>query len=192
MSSLLPFIPVINTVPIMMIHGTWIDPRLDCGILLLGCSPYSHRARWSQSHILFYLRDKNDRQVPPETCSLCPVSKSGNRKTIWKYNAFFHLLAEHSTSRQRPPEVPPQFWIDTLIQHAEEQALGITTDETDRFRAENTIPGSDDIDMWAQGSGGGVTPSGSPEKQPRERSGTQSTTGSDSNTVAFDSIHTHL
>ncbi|KAJ7354199.1 hypothetical protein DFH08DRAFT_646461, partial [Mycena albidolilacea] len=154
-------------------------------------------------HILFYLRDKNDRQVPPETaigaepcgwcglegqchtqlrhqkkstvqiksncpyhyakmmyksaatfslatpcrnvplqCSLFSVSKSGNRKTIWKYNAFFHLLAEHSTSRQQPPEVPPQFWIDTLIQHAEEQALGITADETDRFRAENTIPGS--------------------------------------------------
>ncbi|KAJ7213693.1 hypothetical protein C8J57DRAFT_981491, partial [Mycena rebaudengoi] len=61
----------------------------------------------------------------PLQCPLCPLSKSGNRKTIWKYNAFFHLLADHSTSGQRPPEVPPQFWIDMIIRHAEEQALGI-------------------------------------------------------------------
>jgi hypothetical protein len=108
----------------------------------------------------------------PLQCSLCPVSKSGNRQTIWKYNAFFHLLAEHSTSGQRPPEVPPQFWIDTLIRHAEEQALGITADETDRFWAENinAIPGSDDIDIWARE---GEIPRATPEKRATDRSGTQ-------------------
>ncbi|KAJ7608465.1 hypothetical protein DFH06DRAFT_1017692 [Mycena polygramma] len=116
----------------------------------------------------------------PLQCPLCPLSKSGNRKTIWKYNAFFHLLTEHSPSGQRPPEVPPQFWLDTQIRHREEQAMGITAEETDRFRAENTIPGSDDIDRWAKGSDADQTPQGSPEKRPRERSGTHSTTGSDS------------
>ncbi|KAJ7772550.1 hypothetical protein DFH07DRAFT_993164 [Mycena maculata] len=124
----------------------------------------------------------------PLQCPLCPVSKSGNRKTIWKYNAFFHLLAEHSTSGQRPPEVPPQFWIDTLIRHAEEQALGITADETDRFWAENTIPGSDDINRWVQESDNNKTPHGSPEKRQRERSGTQSTTGSDSHVGNFETV----
>ncbi|KAJ7032090.1 hypothetical protein C8F04DRAFT_1185331 [Mycena alexandri] len=121
----------------------------------------------------------------PLQCTLCPISKSGNSKTIWKYNAFFHLLAEHSTSAQRPPEVPPQFWIDTLIRHVEEQAMGILPAETDRFRAENTIPGSDDIDRWAQDG----TPHGSPEKRPRERSGTQSTTGSDSHVAKQGRLH---
>ncbi|KAJ7099638.1 hypothetical protein C8R43DRAFT_964190 [Mycena crocata] len=122
----------------------------------------------------------------PLQCSLCPISKSGNQKTIWKYNAFFHLIAEHSTSGQRPPEVPPQFWIDTLIRHAEEQALGVTVDETDRFQADNTIPGSDDIDMWAKQLDGTETPRGSPEKRPRDRSGTQSTTGSDTHKAKQD------
>ncbi|KAJ7273135.1 hypothetical protein C8J57DRAFT_1063442 [Mycena rebaudengoi] len=116
----------------------------------------------------------------PLQCALCPVSKSGNRKTIWKYNAFFHLLAEHSTSGQRPPKIPAQFWIDTLIRHAEEQALGIKPDETDKFCAENEIPGSDDIDRWAQESDHDETPQGSPDKRGRERSGTHSTAGSDS------------
>ncbi|KAJ6526383.1 hypothetical protein B0H19DRAFT_970619 [Mycena capillaripes] len=125
----------------------------------------------------------------PLQCSLCPVSKSGNQKTIWKYNAFFHLLAEHSTSGQRPPEVPPQFWIDTLIRHAEEQALGITVDETDRFRVENAISGSDDIDMWAQEPDSNDTPRGNPEKRPRERSGTESTTGSDSHAAKQSRLH---
>ncbi|KAK6978293.1 hypothetical protein R3P38DRAFT_3119436 [Favolaschia claudopus] len=58
----------------------------------------------------------------PLQCPLCPESTSGNRKTIWKYNSYFHLLAEHSVSGQRPPDVPPQFWIDTWLQHVEEQA----------------------------------------------------------------------
>ncbi|KAJ7882078.1 hypothetical protein B0H14DRAFT_2340142, partial [Mycena olivaceomarginata] len=125
----------------------------------------------------------------PLQCSLCPISKSGNQKTIWKCNSFFHLLAEHSTSGQRPPEVPPQFWIDTLIRHAEEQALGITVDETDRFRVENVIPGSDDIDIWAQGPDNDDTPRGSSEKRSRERSGTQSTTGSDSHIAKQSRLH---
>ncbi|KAK7020913.1 hypothetical protein R3P38DRAFT_3548264 [Favolaschia claudopus] len=106
----------------------------------------------------------------PLQCPLCPISKSGNRKTIWKYNALFHLLAEHSRSGQIPPNLSPQFWVETHIRHIEEQALGITVDETDRFRDENTIPNSDAIDGWEAYPDEVLTPHASPEKKGRERS----------------------
>ncbi|KAJ6533683.1 hypothetical protein B0H19DRAFT_1081098 [Mycena capillaripes] len=77
----------------------------------------------------------------------------------------------------------PRGWLSSAIKDEPPAALGITVDETDRFRVENAIPGSDDIDMWAQEPDSNDTPRESPEKRPRERSGTESTTGSDSYAV---------
>jgi hypothetical protein len=64
--------------------------------------------------------------------------------------------------------------------------MGITADETDRFCAENAIPGSDDINMWAQVN---ENLPASPEKRGRDRAGTQSTTGSDSHTAKQSRLH---
>src|ERR1700677_2019927 len=34
----------------------------------------------------------------PIHCPLCPTFVSGNQQTIWKYNALYHLITEHSNS----------------------------------------------------------------------------------------------
>ncbi|KAJ7198392.1 hypothetical protein C8J57DRAFT_959790, partial [Mycena rebaudengoi] len=50
---------------------------------------------------LNYKKAKNQSNRAPSTnlpihCSLCPVNKlSGEPPTIWKYNAMFHIIAEH-------------------------------------------------------------------------------------------------
>jgi hypothetical protein len=67
-----------------------------------------------------------------------------------------------------------------------EKRVAKQNDETDRFRAENTIPGSDDIDIWAQESDDNKTPHGNPEKRPRERSGA---TNSDSHIAKQSRLH---
>ncbi|KAJ7724109.1 hypothetical protein B0H16DRAFT_1333685 [Mycena metata] len=162
---------------------TQVTPKNSTVQITSNC-PY-HYARMVYKSAATFSKATPCTNVPLQ-CPLCPLSKSGNRKTVWKYNAFFHLLAEHSTSGQRPPDVPPQFYVDTRVRRAEEEALGITTEETDRFRAVNTLPDSDDWDNWlysAPGSAENETPHGSPDKRARERSGTQSTTGSDSHTA---------
>ncbi|KAK6996277.1 hypothetical protein R3P38DRAFT_3329602 [Favolaschia claudopus] len=141
------------------------DPKLSPDTIQITSNCSYHYAK------MMYKAAKTSTEASPCTnvplqCPLCPISKSGNRKTIWKYNAVFHLISEHSTSGKTPPKVPPQFWIETHIRHAEEQALGITDDETSRFRTEYTIPNSDAVDGW------------DPEKKGRERSDTQSTSHS--------------
>ncbi|KAK7043302.1 hypothetical protein R3P38DRAFT_2883489, partial [Favolaschia claudopus] len=59
----------------------------------------------------------------PLQCPLCPESKSGNRKTIWNIILIFTSLLSIQYQVKNPPDVPPQFWIDTWVQHVEEQAL---------------------------------------------------------------------
>jgi hypothetical protein len=107
----------------------------------------------------------------PIYCPLCPKSASGNFRTIWKYNARYHLVSEHSSNSTALPEIPPQFTIDTFIRRQEEKWMGITAQETDDYREEYRIPDSDDIDVLIESQ---------KHQFKRERSGTESTTGSDS------------
>src|ERR1700728_3850554 len=53
----------------------------------------------------------------PIHCPLCLPSFSGNPQTIWKYNAVYHLISEHSNNGVIP-EIPGELM---LIHKTEEE-----------------------------------------------------------------------
>src|ERR1700676_3995633 len=99
----------------------------------------------------------------PIHCSLCPAAVSGDPPTIWKYNALYHLISEHS-SGSTPPSIPGQLLVQMFITKEEEKALGISEHNTVDWRRQNNIPDSDVFEL-------GKT---------RKRSDTVSTSHSDS------------
>jgi hypothetical protein len=52
-------------------------------------------------------------------CILCPTSVSGNPQTIWKYDALYHLITEHSND-DIAPEIPEGLLVKMFI-HKKEQ-----------------------------------------------------------------------
>jgi len=82
----------------------------------------------------------------PIHCPVCPLSFSGNPQTIWKYNALYHLISEHS-SNGIIPEIPGELLVKMFIHKAEEEALGIDQKATERYRRDNQIPDSDGFAM---------------------------------------------
>jgi hypothetical protein len=50
----------------------------------------------------------------PIHCPLCPTSVSGNPQTIWKYNALYHLIIEHSNDGI-VPEIPGELLVKIFI-----------------------------------------------------------------------------
>jgi hypothetical protein len=105
----------------------------------------------------------------PIHCPICPISISETPQTIWKYNALFHLISEHSTGFT-PPKIPRQHLSHMHITKEEEKALGIKEDITDAWREEYNIPGTDSLLEMVQAE----------EMQKRERSDTLPTVLSDS------------
>ena len=77
----------------------------------------------------------------PIHCPLCPPAVSGDPPTIWKYNALYHLISEHS-SRSTPPLIPGQLLVQMFINKEEEQAIGISEQNTVEWRKKNNIPDS--------------------------------------------------
>jgi hypothetical protein len=77
----------------------------------------------------------------PIYCPLCPTAVFGDPPTIWKYNALYHLISEHS-SGSTPPSIPGQLLVQMFITK-EERALGIR---------QNNIPGSDGIQLGPIGA----------------------------------------
>jgi hypothetical protein len=62
----------------------------------------------------------------PICCSLCPADKiSGEPRTIWKYNAMYHSIAEHLT-----PVLLLEFIGTFFVCRSEEEALGIDAAKT--------------------------------------------------------------
>ena len=82
----------------------------------------------------------------PIHCPLCPPSFSGNPQTIWKYNALYHLISEHSNNGIIP-EIPGELLVKMFIHKAEEEALGIDQNATEKYRRDNQIPDSDGFAM---------------------------------------------
>ena len=103
----------------------------------------------------------------PIHCLLCPTSVSGNPQTIWKYNALYHLIIEHSNDGI-VPEIPGELLVKMFIHKQEENALGIGEDSIEKWRRENNIPDSDVLALMMG------------DQQKRGRSDTVSTTLSDS------------
>ena len=98
----------------------------------------------------------------PIHCPLCSNGVSGDPQTIWKYNAIYHLITEHSNG-DTPPTVPGELLVRMFTQKREEKALGIPDGKADQYRLQHRIPDSDAIEELA-----------------RKRSNTVSTTHSDS------------
>ncbi|KAJ7845977.1 hypothetical protein B0H14DRAFT_2357848 [Mycena olivaceomarginata] len=108
----------------------------------------------------------------PIHCSLCPINKvSRQPQTIWKYNAMYHIITEHSLHTNQMPMIPHEFMAELFIRQAEEDALGITEAQTRQWRQDHQIPDSDAIDMLPLSSSP-TTPAASSK---RARAATQST-----------------
>ena len=73
----------------------------------------------------------------PIHCPLCPTAISGDPQTIWKYNALYHLISEHSTGG--PPLIPGELLVQIFITKEEERALGIQERATINWRKETTF-----------------------------------------------------
>ena len=82
----------------------------------------------------------------PIHCPLCPTSVSGDPPTIWKYNALYHLISEHS-SGSTPPSIPGQLLVQMFITKEKEKALGILEHNTVNWRKKNNIPDSDVFEL---------------------------------------------
>jgi hypothetical protein len=81
----------------------------------------------------------------PIHCYLCPTSITGQARTIWKYNAVFHLISEHAGFSGNIPSIPVGMLLDMFIRKAEEKYLGISEEQTIKARYEHKIPGSDGL-----------------------------------------------
>jgi hypothetical protein len=77
---------------------------------------------------------------------LCLTAVSGDPPTMWKYNALYHLISEHS-SGCTPPSIPGQLLVQIFINKEEERALGIPEHNTIDWRRQNNIPDSDGIEL---------------------------------------------
>ena len=82
----------------------------------------------------------------PIHCPLCPQLFSGNPQTIWKYNALYHLISEHSNNGILP-EIPGELLVKIFIHRAEEEALGVDQNATEKYRKDNQTPDSDGFAM---------------------------------------------
>ncbi|KZV79434.1 hypothetical protein EXIGLDRAFT_707060 [Exidia glandulosa HHB12029] len=80
----------------------------------------------------------------PIPCRLCPKSKTGHYRTVWKYNAAVHLAAEHS-DEQYDRQLEASMFISVHISQKEEAAMTIPPDSTAAFRTRMDMPHSDDI-----------------------------------------------
>ena len=79
----------------------------------------------------------------PIHCPVCPLPFSGNPQTIWKYNALYHLISEHSSNGK----IPGELLVKMFIHKAEEEALGIDQKATEMYRRDYHIPDSDGFAM---------------------------------------------
>ena len=77
---------------------------------------------------------------------------SGEPRTVWKYNAIYHLLGEHppdglfDPSSTCLPKVPGAMAVDMFISQKEENWLKVAAPATLKNREIYTLPGSDSIE----------------------------------------------
>ena len=82
----------------------------------------------------------------PNTLSCLSLVTPGNPQTIWKYNALYHLISEHS-SNGIIPEIPGELLVKKLSYKTEEDVWGIYQQATERYRRDNQIPDSNRFAM---------------------------------------------
>lgn len=81
----------------------------------------------------------------PIHCPMCSAALSGQLRTVWKYNAFFHLAAEHGPENGVLPEILPECHVNTFVTSLEERRMGIDAEATSKMRQELKIPDTEGI-----------------------------------------------
>jgi hypothetical protein len=72
---------------------------------------------------------------------------SGQPHTLWKYNALFHFATEHAPVGQKLPAIPPELIVETFITSKEESLMGISQEDTQKWRDDNEIPNTDGLEQ---------------------------------------------
>lgn len=103
-----------------------------------------HYARMQYAAAIKYTTSTPCTNVPIH-CSLCAPLPDSTPRTIWKYNALFHLLSEHPGEDGAMRAVPPKFMVDMHVSRAEERAMKVEDEMTEVWRGEYDVPGSDDV-----------------------------------------------
>jgi hypothetical protein len=106
-------------------------------------------------------------------CPICPPAVSGDARTIWKYNAAYHVLSEHSDADLIA--TAPKFIVEMFIRKEEELKMGIDERQTVLWRDLHRIPDSDAIDVLILEA----EKDSEKEQQKRARGNTASTVRSD-------------
>jgi len=83
----------------------------------------------------------------PIHCPICLPGLSGQPRTLWKYNALFHFATEHAPVGQKLPAIPPELIVETFITSKEESLMGISQEDTQKWRDDNEIPNTDGLEQ---------------------------------------------
>ncbi|KLO09091.1 hypothetical protein SCHPADRAFT_879793 [Schizopora paradoxa] len=81
----------------------------------------------------------------PIHCLMCPLTQSGHPRSVWKYNAVFHVAAEHEDESGSLEDIPVDFLFDMHVKRSEELALGVCDESITQFRDTYNVPASDVI-----------------------------------------------
>lgn len=90
----------------------------------------------------------NDCTNVPIHCPMCPVSKTGAARTIWRYNGVPHARAEHGGD-DSTLSANFEFMHATHVSKEEEARALIDEQTTSRYRAEFGLLQSSDFDIPA-------------------------------------------
>ena len=73
------------------------------------------------------------------------VNPDGTRTTFWKYNIIHHLNTNHLTDTGERAPLPLELIVTSHITREEELKMGIDPGDTDDYRDDEGVFGSDDI-----------------------------------------------
>lgn len=128
--------------------------RKNATVIINSTCPY-HYEKMSYKAALQPTKTNPSTNVPIH-CQICPpLAISGDLRTIWKYNAIYHILSEHSEGQYTGslmenaplPKIPGQMMVDMFISQCEEVLLKILPDCTKEHRQRYGIPNSDDLEV---------------------------------------------
>ncbi|KAL1727252.1 hypothetical protein EV714DRAFT_217661 [Schizophyllum commune] len=107
--------------------------------------------RYHYPDMIYGIARKRTQKEPctnvPIHCPLCPTSTSDQHRTVWKYNAPYHIALEHGTQPDDRCAMPAELIIEIFISRAEEQLLGIEEEVTAEWREENRMPDTDGFEQ---------------------------------------------
>ncbi|THH30272.1 hypothetical protein EUX98_g3939 [Antrodiella citrinella] len=86
----------------------------------------------------------------PIHCLSCERTASGLPRTIWKYNALYHITLDHShwlDESGRLGSIDPQLLLAMFISTQEEVSMGVARETTNAYRDAHGLQGSDDMQM---------------------------------------------